>query len=109
MPRRKKTKVTTEIKRSEKFNPTPLDQIPGQKTSFRKGGTTFTIGDRVLVHNPTQSEEAIEGELTSVLGSQFVVTDPENAPFGKFFFYNGAKLTMIEQKTKTNRKNRRKK
>jgi len=55
-------------------------------------------------------DEAIEGQLTSVLASQFVVTG-DQAPYGKFFFYNGTKLVMIKstKPQKPKRKRRTKK
>lgn len=102
---RRKRSIKTELKRTAEFVSTPTNKIPGYKTSFRKNKVTYNVGDIVIAG---VGEEAVQGELTSVLASQFVITG-EQCPYGKFFFYNGTKLVLVESKVKPKRKRRTKK
>lgn len=88
----KKKSIKTELKRSEGFVATPLKEVPGYKTSFKKSGVTYKVGDRVIV---TYIDTVCQGTITNVLGSQFTIHDEEHAPYGKFFFYQGSKLQKI--------------
>lgn len=101
MARRKKS-VEKELKPTAEFTSTKKTDIPGYKTSFRKGGITYNIGDTIIAGI---GDEAFEGQLSSVLSSQFVITNDE-IPYGRFFFYNGTKLQMIKS-TKPQKPKRR--
>ena len=101
---RRKRSIKTELKRTAEFVSTPTSEIPGYKSSFKKGGVTYHIGDRVIAG---VGDEAVEGNLTSVLGSQFTIHDPENAPYGKFFFYTGTKLVLLHSDVKPPKRKRR--
>jgi len=105
MPRRKKQTPLVEVKTTAEFVPTPSSNIPGHKTSFRKKGVTYNVGDIIIAGI---GDESVQGELTSVLASQFVVTG-DQCPHGRFFFYNGTKLELIESKVKPKRVRRTRK
>jgi len=55
----------------------------------------YHVGDEVIVSSAAQGIDACRGEVISVLGSQFVIKSEEDAPYGRFFFYNGSKLTKV--------------
>lgn len=87
MARRKKS-IEKESKPAAEFVSTPADKVPGFKTFFKKGKEKFHLGDTLIAGI---GDEAYEGELINVLGSQFVIKG-EQCPHGKFFFYNGTKI-----------------
>lgn len=90
MPRKKKVKQVIEEKSelTQFRGATAAKDIPGYKTSFKKGGVTFSIGDTVLC---THADETHKGTLISVLSSQFMI-ESEDLKYGKFYFYNGTKI-----------------
>jgi len=91
MPRKKKVKEVPVPTESPKFVTTVGKDIPGYKTSFKKGGVTFSVGDTVIC---THADETHTGTLISVLSSQFVIKS-EDLKYGKFYFYNGTKIVKV--------------
>lgn len=100
MPRKKKEEVAvakTPVKRPRKkaVEKKPVEEkkykIPGHKTSFKKGGKIYKVGDIVLCSSP--NEDPFKGRLTSVLASQIVVQSDDNLT--RWFFYTGLKIQKV--------------
>ena len=99
MPRKKKEPaVKTPVRRPRKKTPEkkkveePVQfKIPGHKTTFKKGGVIYKVGDIVLCGGPAQ--DPFKGRLTSVLSSQIMVESDDNLI--RWFFYNGLKIQKV--------------